>query len=494
LFTALAWRAVFASTAMKKGHSLNNGENHNHFPLARRPSSAVEKAAPGAKRVLSGMVADTLALVKTKPVKPVLSILVCGGIVDGYAELFEAILRPYLDSQYNLKVSACDYAVEIIRLAEQQSFDLFIVILNNVWQGLDKIHLDAPDGGMWGDRIMLLKRLKAQFGKPIIALSGIATIEMSERSKQAGADVFFPMPFDVNEFLPALETTLKIKIPRDLATPDEIISLKSRPLNRRGKLLVVDDEEGVRESMRVIFENEYDLFMAEDGLTAIELAKQNDIDVAVLDICMAVMSGLEVLERLKILKPDIEVIMMSGYGTNDCIRESFRLGASDYINKPFDISTIRAAVSKAMQHCTLRKRNTPKLSIAVCGHCDESFCEWLGAIFHELLSKKYTVKIEPFIFADELFEAAQGKPFDLFIVFLNPRLPRKVDAHELVATLKRQFQKPILILTNEIIYGLDSAAGFKQAGADAFFSFMPPFPPAGFKEALEKCVSKNQQT
>jgi CheY-like chemotaxis protein len=80
----------------------------------------------------------------------------------------------------------------------------------------------------------------------------------------------------------------------------------------RGKLLVLDDEEGPRESMRVIFQNEYDLFMAEDGPTAIKLAQENDIDVAVLDIRMAVMSGLEVLERLKILKPDIEVIMMSG--------------------------------------------------------------------------------------------------------------------------------------------------------------------------------------
>src|ERR1035438_1296560 len=67
---------------------------------------------------------------------------------------------------------------------------------------------------------------------------------------------------------------------------------------RRGTLLIVDDEDGPRQSLRVIFKDDYDLLMAEDGPTAIELAQKNDIDVAVLDIRMAGMSGIEVLERL----------------------------------------------------------------------------------------------------------------------------------------------------------------------------------------------------
>src|SRR5712672_2930841 len=79
---------------------------------------------------------------------------------------------------------------------------------------------------------------------------------------------------------------------------------------RRGTLLIVDDEDGPRQSLRVIFKDDYDLFMAEDGPTAIELVQKHDIDVAVLDIRMAGMSGIEVLERLKYVKPDIEAIMM----------------------------------------------------------------------------------------------------------------------------------------------------------------------------------------
>src|ERR1700679_1887325 len=118
---------------------------------------------------------------------------------------------------------------------------------------------------------------------------------------------------------------------------------------RRGTLLVVDDEEGPRQSLRVIFKDDYDLLMAEDGPAAIEIAQKNEIDVAVLDIRMAGMLGIEVLERLKYVNPNIEAIMMTAFETTDTIRQALRLRACDYINKPFDISQMRAAVNQAMQ-------------------------------------------------------------------------------------------------------------------------------------------------
>src|SRR5271154_4759390 len=129
--------------------------------------------------------------------------------------------------------------------------------------------------------------------------------------------------------------------------------IEATPAKRRGTLLIVDDEDGPRQSLRVIFKDEYDLLMAEDGPTAIKLAQENEIDVAVLDIRMAGMSGIEVLERLKYVKPDIEAIMMTAFETTDTIRQALRLRACDYINKPFDLATMRSAVSKAMQRRTL---------------------------------------------------------------------------------------------------------------------------------------------
>src|ERR1039457_2378654 len=122
---------------------------------------------------------------------------------------------------------------------------------------------------------------------------------------------------------------------------------------RRGTLLVVDDEDGPRQSLRVIFKDDYEILMAGNGPHAVELAQQNRVDVAVLDVRMSGMSGIEVLERLKYVDPAIEVVMMTAFETTDTIRQALRLRACDYINKPFDISTMRAAVSSAMQRRTL---------------------------------------------------------------------------------------------------------------------------------------------
>jgi len=125
------------------------------------------------------------------------------------------------------------------------------------------------------------------------------------------------------------------------------------PPKRRGTLLIVDDEEGARQSLQVIFKDEHDILLAADGATAIELAQNNKIDVAVCDIRMAGMSGIEVLERLKYVDPGIEAVMMTAFETTDTMRSALRLRACDYINKPFDVATMRAAVAAAMQRRTL---------------------------------------------------------------------------------------------------------------------------------------------
>src|SRR6185503_258146 len=118
-------------------------------------------------------------------------------------------------------------------------------------------------------------------------------------------------------------------------------------------LLVVDDEEGPRTSLRVVFKDEYNVLLASEGLAGIELAKKHPIDVAVLDIRMGGMSGIELLEKLKEVDPAIEVVMMTAFETADTIRQALRLRACDYINKPFDLSTMREAVAKAMKRRSL---------------------------------------------------------------------------------------------------------------------------------------------
>jgi two-component system, sensor histidine kinase and response regulator len=118
-------------------------------------------------------------------------------------------------------------------------------------------------------------------------------------------------------------------------------------------LLIVDDEEGPRQSLRVIFKEDFNILLASDGPSAIELAQQNKIDVAVLDIRMAGMSGIELLERLKFVDPDIEVVMMTAFETPETMKQALRLRACDYLNKPFDITTIRKAVAMALDRRSL---------------------------------------------------------------------------------------------------------------------------------------------
>lgn len=120
-------------------------------------------------------------------------------------------------------------------------------------------------------------------------------------------------------------------------------------------LLIVDDEEGPRQSLQIIFKDEYNLLVAGDGLTAIELARANQVDVAVLDIRMAGMSGIELLEKLKQIDPSLEVVMMTAFETTDTIRQALRLRACDYINKPFDLATMRAAVATAVERRSLNR-------------------------------------------------------------------------------------------------------------------------------------------
>jgi signal transduction histidine kinase len=140
---------------------------------------------------------------------------------------------------------------------------------------------------------------------------------------------------------------------QDTVSTSAPLAPRETPPRRKGTLLIVDDEDGPRQSLRVIFKDDYQVLMAGDGPTAIQLAQDNSVDVAVLDIRMSGMSGIEVLERLKYVDPSIEVVMMTAFETTDTMRQALRLRACDYINKPFDLSTMRNAVAGAMQRRTL---------------------------------------------------------------------------------------------------------------------------------------------
>jgi signal transduction histidine kinase len=113
-------------------------------------------------------------------------------------------------------------------------------------------------------------------------------------------------------------------------------------------LLIVDDEAGPRESLRIVFKDRYQCATANSGQAGIEYARTHRVDAAILDIKMPDLSGVEVLRELKEIDPDIECIMLTGYETIETARAAVRYGATDYLNKPFDVFHVRQILDKCM--------------------------------------------------------------------------------------------------------------------------------------------------
>ena len=119
------------------------------------------------------------------------------------------------------------------------------------------------------------------------------------------------------------------------------------------KILVIEDEAAIRRVLIKILseENEsYQVEEAEDGLVGIEKVKNDDYDLILCDIKMPKMDGVEVLEAVKKIKPEIPIVMISGHGDLDTAVNTMRLGAFDYISKPPDLNrllnTVRIALDR----------------------------------------------------------------------------------------------------------------------------------------------------
>lgn len=114
------------------------------------------------------------------------------------------------------------------------------------------------------------------------------------------------------------------------------------------RLLVVDDEEGVRESLRMIFSDRYRVFMAGGGEEALALLGRERVDVVLLDIIMPGVDGLEVLRRISALSSAPRVIMLTATKTVQTAVAAMKAGACDYVTKPFDIRDLHLIVEKAI--------------------------------------------------------------------------------------------------------------------------------------------------
>lgn len=117
------------------------------------------------------------------------------------------------------------------------------------------------------------------------------------------------------------------------------------------KILIIEDEAAIRRVLTKILSEENDTYLvedAEDGLLGYEKIKNNDYDLVLCDIKMPKMDGVEVLEAVKKIKPEIPIVMISGHGDMETAIQTMRLGAFDYISKPPDLNRLLNTVRNAL--------------------------------------------------------------------------------------------------------------------------------------------------
>jgi len=127
---------------------------------------------------------------------------------------------------------------------------------------------------------------------------------------------------------------------------------------RPPRILVVDDERSMRELLAIVLRREgYEVLVAENGRTAIDLLEREPVDLLISDIKMPDLSGVDVLRAAKKVDQDILGIMITAFASTETAVEAMRLGACDYLSKPFDIDLLKMKVREKIENRQLRQEN-----------------------------------------------------------------------------------------------------------------------------------------
>jgi response regulator RpfG family c-di-GMP phosphodiesterase len=137
-------------------------------------------------------------------------------------------------------------------------------------------------------------------------------------------------------------------------TPDELPA--SVATGSRSRVLIVDDERGPRESLRMILSSHYAVSTAENGAEALDLLRTGSIDLVTVDLNMPGMKGDELMRTIRAEFPPTEIIIITGCGSIETAVEGIRHGVFDYLTKPFDVVQVTASVERALERRASRAR------------------------------------------------------------------------------------------------------------------------------------------
>ena len=120
-------------------------------------------------------------------------------------------------------------------------------------------------------------------------------------------------------------------------------------MKKKKSILVVDDDIAHRTMLRILLEWEYEISEADCGSIAIEKVQKTPYDLVLMDVRMPEVGGMEALDKIKAINPEIPVVMMTAYSSNETASKALEKGAYGYLTKPFDFENLRQTIKGAVK-------------------------------------------------------------------------------------------------------------------------------------------------
>jgi CheY-like chemotaxis protein len=330
--------------------------------LVPKPPGALEKAAPGARRILSGMVADTLALAKKEQTtNQVLSVAMCGWAEPDFQQIIEMMLCQGLATHSRIEFKFFFWTTDFLEAARHSRFDIFILWLNpGSYSRKDTAGRPLGRETNWddhGDEVNayeLIAGLKREFNRPVIAVSNCFKYDSKPELEKAGADAVFWMPFGCDTFLSALLRCLKDQ--HDIiGKPVELVAQasKTRPL----KIFLVNDNPPVLQSVETMIRHwseEAALLLFQDADEARQALSQSNPDLLIWVVSAPLLRGEETIQHLLSRKVTYPIIVMSAYDPDGLWVQEFAgrgLNVS-FLPMPFTFDNLRKLLAAGLRTAT----------------------------------------------------------------------------------------------------------------------------------------------
>jgi len=262
-----------------------------------------------------------------------------------------------MDKEVKVKLLMVDdeeeFLVSSSRALSRRGFDVDVA-LNGVTalelidkQEFDVVVLDVKMPDI--DGIEVYRQIRAKLpDMPVVLLTGHSSVDDAFQTAKDGIADYLTKPIDIDKLAEVIHQAISTAEVR-IKEKDRIS--KSLEFDEVIRVMLIDDETDFLESMkRVLQRQKMEIVAAENGPEALSLLKDNLVDVAVVDIKMQGMDGLEVLKRIKHNFPSIEVILLTGHPSVETAIEGIKLGANEYLKKPPDVDELAATIRKLYQN------------------------------------------------------------------------------------------------------------------------------------------------